>query len=200
MDAQRTARRGTPADLDLATEVITLAFANDPLWSWALARSDGRIDHHGAFWQLFLEGALRYPSSWIAEDGEATSVWIPPGESEMTTEQEERLEDLAVEHLGSRSNFYLELVERFESAHPRSEDHYYLSLLGTHPDRRGRGIGMWLLEHDLEIIDAEHAPAYLESSNPANNPRYEGVGFEPIGQFSAPNNGPVVTTMWRRAR
>ena len=47
---------------------------------------------------------------------------------------------------------------------------------------------------------AEHAPAYLESSNPANNARYEGVGFEVVGEFSAPNNGPVVTTIWRTAR
>ena len=59
---------------------------------------------------------------------------------------------------------------------------------------------MSLLNHDLDVIDAEHAPAYLESSNPANNLRYEEVGFEPIGELSAPNNGPVVTTMWRAAR
>jgi len=200
MDTQRTARRATSADLELATEIIALAFAEDPLWSWALARSDGRIDHHRAFWRLFLEGALRYSSSWITEAGGATSVWIPPGGNEMTTEQEKRLEDLALEHLGSRADTYFEVLEQFEAAHPRNEDHYYLSLLGTHPNQRGQGIGMWLLEHDLEIVDAEHAPAYLESSNPANNQRYERVGFEPIGQFSAPSNGPVVTTMWRAAR
>lgn len=118
----------------------------------------------------------------------------------MTPEQEERLEDLALECLGPRANTYFEVLERLELAHPRSEVHYYLSLLGTHPDQRGRGIGMWLLQHDLELIDAEHVPAYLESSNPANNVRYERVGFEPVGEFSAPNNGPVVTTMWRTAR
>ena len=75
MDTQLTARRTTPADLELATEIITLAFAEDPLWSWALARPDGRIDHHGAFWRVFLEGALRYRSSSITEGGAATSVW-----------------------------------------------------------------------------------------------------------------------------
>jgi GNAT superfamily N-acetyltransferase len=200
MDAQHTARTTTSADLELATDIITLAFAEDPLWGWALALPDGRIDHHRAFWRLFLEGAFRYSSSWITEAGQATSVWIPPGGSEMTPEQEERLEDLALECLGPRANIYFEVLERLELAHPRSEVHYYLSLLGTHPDQRGRGIGMWLLQHDLELIDAEHVPAYLESSNPANNVRYERVGFEPVGEFSAPNNGPVVTTMWRTAR
>ena len=56
------------------------------------------------------------------------------------------------------------------------------------------------MNHDLELIDAEHMPAYLESSNPANNPRYASVGFEPHGEFSYPGGGPVVTTMWRPAR
>ncbi len=59
---------------------------------------------------------------------------------------------------------------------------------------------MWLLAHDLALFDFEHRPAYLESSNPANNDRYRTLGFEPVGEFSYPGGGPVVTTMWRPAR
>jgi GNAT superfamily N-acetyltransferase len=200
MDGERTARRATPGDAELLTTIVTLAFARDPLWSWVLARPDGRTDHHGAFWRLVVEGALKYPATWITGGGEATSVWIPPGGIEMTTELEERLGELVVEHLGPTADTYFELLARFEGAHPREVDHYYLSLLGTHPDHRGHGIGMWLLAHDLEIIDAEHASAYLESSNPANNDRYASVGFETFGEFAAADQGPVVTTMWRPAR
>lgn len=46
----------------------------------------------------------------------------------------------------------------------------------------------------------QHCAAYLESSNPANDGRYARLGFEPVGQFSYPGDGPVVTTMWREAR
>jgi GNAT superfamily N-acetyltransferase len=182
------------------TGIVTLAFANDPLWSWAMARSDGRTEHHGAFWRLFVDGALRYPATWITNGMEATSIWIPPGGTEMSAEQEERLGELAAEHLGSRADNYLELLARFDASHPREESHYYLTILGTHPEHRGHGIGMWLLGHDLAIIDAEHLPAYLESSNPANNDRYARLGFEPFGEFSYPGDGPLVTTMWRPAR
>ena len=59
---------------------------------------------------------------------------------------------------------------------------------------------MSLLRHDLALIDEEGAAAYLESSNPANDERYESVGFHKIGQFEAPDGGPVVSTMWRPAR
>ena len=200
MRVERTARRVTPDDSDRVASIITRAFATDPLWGWALARSDGGTDHHEAFWRLFLEGAAAYDDTWITGGGEATSVWIPPGGVEMTAELEDRLGDFALEHLGSGADRFFELLERFEAAHPRDVDHYYLSLLGTHPDRRGNGIGMWLLAHDLELIDGEHLPAYLESSNPENNDRYASVGFEPIGEFNAPENGPVVTTMWRSPR
>jgi hypothetical protein len=68
-----------PADGGLVTEIITLAFANDPLWSWALRRGDRRTDHHAAFWRLFVDGALRYPWTWLTYGSEATSIWIPVG-------------------------------------------------------------------------------------------------------------------------
>jgi hypothetical protein len=71
---------------------------------------------------------------------------------------------------------------------------------GRSPDQRGQGLGTWLLAHDLAVIDEEHCAAYLESSNSANNRRYASVGFEPLGEFSYPGNGPVLTTMWRSAR
>jgi len=194
-----SARRAMPADGGLVTEIITLAFANDPLWSWALRRGDRRTDHHAAFWRLFVDGALRYPWTWLTDGSEATSIWIPPGGTELSDEQEERLAGLAAEHLGSAADDYLELLARFDAFHPRADPHYDLTLLGTHPVHRGRGMGMWLLAHDLELIDREHRPAYLESSNPANNRRYESVGFAPVGGFSYPGNGPHVTTMWRPA-
>lgn len=87
-----------------------------------------------------------------------------------------------------------------EEAHPRDADHFYLSLLGTNPQFRGRGLGMKLLAHDLAIIDRSHSPAYLESSNVANDERSRSAGFEPRGSFQAPDGGPSVTTMWRGAR
>ena len=120
--------------------------------------------------------------------------------TEITEEQEDQLTRLAHEVLGPSADAYLELLSRFDAAHPRDEPHFYLGLLGTHPDHRGKRIGMALLKHDLDLIDAEGFPAYLESSNPANNPRYASVGFESVGDFTYPGGGPIVTTMWRAPR
>lgn len=72
----------------------------------------------------------------------------------------------------------------FEAAHPRETPHYYLSLLGTDPARRGHGYGLSLLAANLRLVDAAGAPAYLETSNPANVTLYEHQPrqFEDVGR------------------
>jgi GNAT superfamily N-acetyltransferase len=150
---------------------------------------------------LWLEGALRFPWVWMTEAVGAVSVWIPPGEDELSPEQDAAFRRLAESALGRRGAAYLDAVmARFAEAHPHAEPHYYLSLLGTHPAHRGHGLGMALLAENLKRIDAEGAAAYLESSNPANDQRYQRLGFSLNARFKLPDGGPNVTTMWRPGR
>jgi GNAT superfamily N-acetyltransferase len=125
------------------------------------------------------------------------AVWTPPGKSELSEEAQAKVEPFIAAELGSHAKPVLQVFESFESACPDDRDFYYLSLLGTHPDHRGHGLGMSLLAANLTQIDAEGMPAYLESSNPANNARYERLGFKPHTNFSTPEGRHTVTTMWR---
>ncbi len=193
-------RVATALDCARVAETITAAFHNDPVWGWAFPDPEQRPAQLTIWWRFFITSALRYQWVWITEGCEAAAVWIPPGGTELAAADEERAGPLLAELLGDWSETVYHALERFESAHPRHEPHFYLSLLGSHPDHRGRGIGMALLADNLARIDAEHMPAYLESSNPANNARYERAGFMPHGQFAVTDGGPVVTTMWRSAR
>jgi GNAT superfamily N-acetyltransferase len=197
MDGHTSARRATLADIEVVTTIIERAFVSDPLWSRALRSIS--IEQRRPFWHLFAEAAVPRQWTWLADGNTATSLWVRPGEPEFSPELEDRMVDLA-KGLGPDEANFIEMSRRFDAAHPRTEPHYYLSLLGTHPDHRGQGLGMRLLAQNLTLIDEEHCAAYLESSNPANNRRYESVGFEPVGEFSYPGDGPVVTTMWRPAR
>jgi ribosomal protein S18 acetylase RimI-like enzyme len=187
------ARVATAADLEGLTTTLTAAFEDDPLWTWVFRDPT----HLAVFWRFYIGSALRYPCVWITGDYAAAAVWIPPAGSELTGEEEERLESLVGELVGPRAPEVLELLDRFEASHPRERPHYYLSLLGTHPDHRGQGHGMTLLAENLRRMDAEGIPAYLESSNPRNDRRYERLGFRPLGEFSTPAGERRVTTMWR---
>jgi GNAT superfamily N-acetyltransferase len=190
------ARVATESDLDPLTTTLRHAFRDDPLWSWAFPGGAGLE----AWWRLLISSALRYPWIWIAGDYAAASVWIPPDGSELTGDEEERVEPLLDDLVGSRAADVMELLERFEDSHPRDRPHYYLSLLGTHPGHRGRGLGMALLAENLARIDQERMPAYLESSNPDNDRRYQRLGFARLGEFSTPDGSHTVTTMWRESR
>jgi len=195
-------RSATRTELDGLTETISRAFHDDPTWSWAFPDEARREEQYAVFWRFMIEGALRYP--WVLRTAgyEAVAVWIPPGGTELAEADEERLEPLLETLVGSWAAEVMELFARFDAAHPDGPPHYYLSLLGTHPDHRGRGIGISLLSESLDRIDAEHAPAYLESSNPANNHRYERLGFQAVGSFTPPGgeSRSPVTTMWRDPR
>jgi ribosomal protein S18 acetylase RimI-like enzyme len=183
-------------DLEGITETLWQAFMGDPLWRWALEDEQALR----TLWGFYAASALRYPGIRVMDDFAAVAVWIPPGGTELTDAEEDELEPLLTRLIGDRAPEVVELVERFEACHPHEEEHYHLTLLGTHPRFRGRGLGMTLLRESLAEIDAEGAAAYLESSNPANDERYRRVGFEPHAQFTTPDGAHTVTTMWRAAR
>ncbi len=128
-------RVATAADLEGLTTTLTAAFEHDPLWTWVFPDPK----HLAVWWRFCIGSALRYPCVWITGDYAAASVWIPPDGTELTEEEEERVQSLFGELLGPRAPEALELLERFEASHPRQRSHYYLSLLGTHPDHRGQG-------------------------------------------------------------
>lgn len=184
------------ADCSMVVDLIADAFLRDPTWSWAFPDPASRR----RWWQFCIKSALRYPWTLKTSGFEAVSVWIPPVGTEFSREDEGKITDLLTELVGARATAVTELLHRFEAAHPRAQPHYYLSLLGTAGGHKGRGLGMALLRENLARIDIERMPAYLESSNPANNHRYESVGFEPVVTFQAPDDGPLVTGMWRRGQ
>ena len=193
-------RRVTEVDADSVTELFVLAFNQDPTWSWAFPDDGARAQHHRQLWGLYMHSAVPFGWVWRTEDGGAASLWIPPGQPELTDEDEAKLEPLLRELIGSHADDVLALMESFEANHPTHREHFYLSLLGTHPDHRGQGKGMGLLAANLEQIDELGMPAYLESSNRANDHRYERLGFELIGEFAAPGGEPTVACMWREPR
>lgn len=186
-------RAASEADLERVTETLWLAFEDDPLWSWAFPEHP-KLE---PWWRFLIGSALEHGEVWILGDHAAASVWIPPGCSELSQEEEAQVEGLLEDLVGVRVAEVMQLLESFDSAHPRATPHYYLSLLGTHPDHRGAGLGMHLLAENLRLIDQQRMPAYLESSNQVNVPRYESLGFQPVGEFSTPGANHRATTMWR---
>jgi GNAT superfamily N-acetyltransferase len=184
-------------DVDSVVETITLAFHEDPVWSWVFPDALERPSNYRRWWPLFVESVIPAEWVWMTAASEAVSVWVPPGYPELTLEAEAALEPILVELVGAHASAVLSALDQFAAAHPHDAPSYYLSMLATHADHRGHGIGVELLSQNLALIDRQGAASYLESSNPANLTRYERLGFVARSEFTLPAGGPTVTTMWR---
>jgi GNAT superfamily N-acetyltransferase len=192
-------RVATPADVPAITETISLAFHTDPTWSWAFPDEARRQAQYAVWWRFLIDAALRFddPAVFVTEGSEAAAIWLPPGESELSPEDEERVPALVRELVGDHADDFMELLEGFETVQPADPPHYYLSLLGVHDQHRGNGIGMALLRENLARFDREGVPTYLESSNAINDHRYEGLGYRKVGEFNTADDSATITAYWR---
>jgi ribosomal protein S18 acetylase RimI-like enzyme len=185
----------TPADVPTVTRILVAAFHEDPMWgAWAFPDPRTRSQHRETVFRLLVEGALRYPWVWLAADHAATALWIPPGGNELSPAQEQQVDSVLQESLGTQAAAVLDAFEMVAEARP-TEPHYYLTLLGTDPAYSGRGIGRRLLSANLEQVDAEGGAAYLEAADELV-PLYERHGFRVLHRFDLAR-GPTVNCMWR---
>ena len=190
------ARPATDADIDEVCTTLALGFASDPVWGdWAFPDARDRVERLTRFWRPFVSSAVRYEGLMIAPGCSAVAMWVPPGVEEIDPENSAIADQTIAEVCGARAPFVADGFEVFESSRPDGS-YWYLSLLATHPDHRGKGLGMALVAHQLARVDAQGLAAYLESTNPVNIGRYEAAGFALCGAFDLPE-GPRVDTMWR---
>jgi ribosomal protein S18 acetylase RimI-like enzyme len=196
---QRVGRAAAREDVAAVAACLASAFYDDPLWGhWVFP--DARRRTHDLMRFMTLMAELGFDQMWIdmTSAAESITVWTPPGARYGTPEQEPLVSTLFEELFGERAGEIHALFGQFDEHTPGGR-FYHLEWWATHRDHAGRGLGAALLREDLERVDHERLPAYLESTNPANLRRYEGFGFQRLSEF-APQGGPTITTMWREAR
>lgn len=198
------ARPATRSDVPALSRTLGRAFYDDPVMAWMLPDADQRRRKlHKLFASLTRHHHLARGGVEVAPDGTsgigAAALWDPPGAWKQTRAEELRAMPGLAWTFGRSLTRGLAASELMKDAHPE-EPHWYLAIIGSDPDVRGRGFGNVLMRSRLERCDAEYAPAYLESSNPDNVPYYERFGFEVTGELTLPHGGPSLIPMWRRPR
>jgi GNAT superfamily N-acetyltransferase len=191
------------------TEVRTLArtlgraFYDDPVMKWmlptdnrrakGLPRIFGAMTRHHFLAGGGVEVALR--SGEIS----AAALWDAPGRWRHAPREEFRTMPAFLLAMGGRTKRGRQIAELMKKQHPE-EPHWYLAVIGSDPTVRGGGFGHALMQSGLDRVDAEHAPAYLESSKFDNIAYYERFGFEVTGEIALPDGGPTMWPMWRQPR
>jgi GNAT superfamily N-acetyltransferase len=129
----------------------------------------------------------------------AATLWDPPGQRKDSRLTKLMMMPAMMWAFRSRVPASQRVMELMEEHHPE-EPHWYLMVIGSDPSVRGEGFGHSLMRSRLDRCDAEGAPAYLENSNPKNEPYYLRFGFEVMGEIKLPDGGPTMWPMWRAPR
>jgi GNAT superfamily N-acetyltransferase len=187
-------------DLEAIGATLARAFEHYPVWEWAFepeADRERRLTALAAVFAFSAGAALRYGWVRVTAGVEAVALWIPPGEPEMAQADVERFPSFVREVCTAASaRRILAAGEAFDRTQPTAPPHYFLSMLGTHPDQAGHGHGMRLLAANLEEIDAVGGTVFLETSVPENVARYERLGFR-VDREVELLAGIGSTQMWR---
>jgi ribosomal protein S18 acetylase RimI-like enzyme len=178
-----------------ALATLVSAFTDDPVERWLYPETQNYLTHFPEFLAAFGGKAFDNQTVWSLGECAAVALWLPPGtEPDGETITAVLTEGVSPEKHGDMFS----VLAQMDSAHPQYP-HWYLPWFGVEAGLQGKGLGGMLMAPCLEIVDASHLPAYLESPNPRNLAFYERHGFEVTGTAQA-GTCPPVTFMLRLAR
>ena len=177
------------------SHVLACAFREDPFHRWIFPKERAWARGSSKSFALALRGEVERGTVFTNGELEGAAIWREPGLGPLSLVEELRMGLPMLALLGIRSPLVLLGFKRLLALHPK-QPHWYLSVLGTHPEQQGKGIGSALLQPVLDRCDESGDAAYLEASRAENVPYYERHGFEVIGEFEMPK-GP---TIWRMLR
>ncbi len=197
-------RPAQKSDIGPLAQLLGRAFYDDPVSMWMLPDDRSRTKRLVTYFATstrhhhFAAGGVE-----VACDGPvigAAALWDPPDRWKQPWRTQLAMLPALIPAFGLRSAVRGRAISaQLDGAHPE-EPHWYLAVIGSDTAVRGRGFGQAVMRSRLDRCDAEHCPAYLESSKFDNVPYYQRFGFNVIGELALPGGGPTLWQMWRTPR
>jgi GNAT superfamily N-acetyltransferase len=179
----------------LAYRTLVSAFMDDPLERWLYPELPDYLTHFPRLLAAFGGRAFDEQTVWSLGECSAVALWLPPGAE---PDADAILTVLTETVSPGKHDDTLAVAEHIDVAHP-TYPHWYLPWFGVDSVLQARGLGTELMVQCLEIVDASHMPAYLETPNPRNLTFYKRHGFE-VTAVAQSGKCPPITFMLRAAR
>jgi len=196
--------RLAPHQSKLATEVLSRAFQNDPLWQYLAPNEARRTRMMSSAFRILVRYSLLYGEVYTTMGLDGLACWLPPGNTTPTFSRLLRVGIRGVPFQFGWTGFRrYAAVERFTAAaHKRIAPghHWYLWGLGVEPVCQGQGIGSMLIQPVLERADAGGLPCYLETMNERNVPFYQKHGFNVMDEGEVSSSDGSRVHIWAMLR
>ena len=174
---------------------LVLAFAADPVERWLYPEPQQYLTHFPRFLAAFGGKKFAEQNMWSLGEFSAVALWLPPGTE---ADGDAITTSLAETVAADKHDDMFDVLGQMDTAHP-AYPHWYLPWFAVDTALQGRGLGSQLMGPCLQIVDATHLPAYLETPNPRAISFYQRHGFEVTGEAQA-GTCPPMTFMLRAAQ
>ncbi|MFV0259350.1 MAG: GNAT family N-acetyltransferase [Acidimicrobiales bacterium] len=186
-------RLAQATDVDACVVTFGRAFAEDPVMRWLFPGDDEYATDGRAVQRHLVHRFLALGSLWCTDDAVAMAGWIPPGRPEP---DEEAVPAASIDHPAERIGRLIALRNALAANEP-PEPHWYLNILGTHPDWQRRGLGAALMAEVFPRSERDGVPCYLETESTELVAYYRSHGFEVRSTWRPEPDGPPMWGMIR---
>ena len=187
-------RRARADDFGPLAAMLARAFFDDPVTAWFYPDAQRRMRHARRFFGIRLRQLADQELIYTTAELSGAALWTLPGRWREDLRQSLMLLPM-LPVLLPRIVRSTRAVREIERRHP-VVPHYYLSVIGTHTEQQGGGIGSALLGPVLRRCDCDVTGAYLECSKESNVEFYARHGFTVTERIELPD-GPPLWLMWR---
>lgn len=182
-----------PDGLGSAARVLAEAFADDPVFIWAMPKAETRLADAAGFFTFYLrrtQSSKREVFATADRSAVAVMTTVNPLENEF---RKGTAELSSFGRTTSSAADYFRWIETFRPDVP----HRYLEFIGSSPACRSKGQGSLLLKSLLAQSAAEGLPVWCWSSNPRNLPFYHRLDFVAGAGLCRDADTPAVTPLLR---
>lgn len=151
---------------------------------------DDDVFRDGTVMRDFFRRLVANGHALVTPDVAAFSLWIPPGRPEVDVEPTASVppsDELVAKFIALRGAL---------EVNTPGEEHWYLQMIGTHPDWQRRGIGSALINEGLSWARRDGLGVYLETETAENVAYYRHLGFEVRSEWDVDAGGPHMWGMW----
>jgi ribosomal protein S18 acetylase RimI-like enzyme len=170
-----------PADREPALGTLVAAFAADPVLRHLFPDDDTYPRYATAFFGHLFDKRVAQGTVWTIGPALSVAMWETPANGTAAEPPAANPFDDLPADARARIDAYDDTIHGALPDHP----YWYLGVLGTHPDHKGRRWGRALIADGLRRAAADGLPAVLETSNPGNVDIYRRSGFEVVREVAA---------------
>jgi len=187
-----------PSDVVAAAAVLAEAFADDPVTAPLVGDRDpagrrARLEHLfvGLLRPAVADGTADVARHAGDPDVVGVAIWDAPGATTSVVQLAAQLPAFA-RACGIRGLLRAAVTKHTIDRHRPRAPHWYLQEIGVAHRARATGVGTALLRSRLAVVDAQDAPAHLESSTEQNRRLYRRHGFVDVGPVRGLASAPMV--------